>query len=81
MPSPLHVKQAQYNGLVKLSQALQEKQDLVEAIKVAYPHKTEHERWKLARDLTHQLHIKLTKAPTPLSLLHTSRLKETVSCP
>jgi hypothetical protein len=59
---PLHVKQAQYNGLVKLSQALQEKQDLVEAIKVAYPEKTERQRWKLARDFTSGLQTKLAKA-------------------
>ncbi len=60
--NPLHVKQAQFNGLVKLSAALQDKQDLIEAIKVAYPEKEERARWKLARDLTRGLHAKMRKA-------------------
>ena len=49
--SPLHIKQARANRLTKLSQALHEKRNILEAIKIAYPEKTEAQRFKLARQL------------------------------
>lgn len=59
---PLHVKQARFNGLVKLSRALEQKQDIIEAIKVAFPVMTERQRWKLAHRLTRGLGRMIKKA-------------------